>query len=510
MRSSSWVGKARHSYNPTTQVAMRICLLTEQELDAVPFAEDDWPCDPRPFFPDAEWTLVTLQPETAVAELLRLNREGFDLFFNLCDGAWDEGRVGVELVQTLERLNVPFTGASSEFFEPSREAMKRVCAAWGIATPEYVFAHTDEDVERAGETLRFPLFVKHPSSYASNGLTKRSRVVDVAGLKRQAGKCMQTWGSALIEEFIEGREATVLVAENAGDPASPTTYTPMIYTFPEGESFKHHHLKWVDYDGLEAHPVEDPELEALLRRISADFFVGMRGAGFGRCDIRIDADGTPYMLEINANCGVYYEPADAGSADLCLLAEPNGHERFTRGLVQAALERHARKQRVWEVEPRGGGEYVIVTRTPVREGETLIRFQERPHTLVSRSHVERTWSEREREWFRRYAWPLTDEIWVTWDPDPEDWKPSQHSCDPTAWLDGLDVVARRDLPAGTEVTLDYATFYNEEMPSFDCACGSADCRRVIKGTDYLQPFVTRYGRFVSDYVRRAREDLAQG
>ena len=31
---------------------MRICLLTTQDLDAVPFAADDWPCDPRPFLPD--------------------------------------------------------------------------------------------------------------------------------------------------------------------------------------------------------------------------------------------------------------------------------------------------------------------------------------------------------------------------------------------------------------------------------------------------------------------------
>ena len=163
---------------------MRICLLTDQYLDEVPFPEDDWPCDPRPFLPEAEWDLLTLEKDEAVAQVIEAFRTGnYDLFFNLCDGAWDEGRVGIEVIQALEWLDVPFTGATLEFFEPSREAMKRVCHAWGIDTPQYVVARSMADVERAAETLRFPLFVKHPSSYASNGITRASRVVGRAELE---------------------------------------------------------------------------------------------------------------------------------------------------------------------------------------------------------------------------------------------------------------------------------------------------------------------------------------
>ena len=35
-----------------------------------------------------------------VEQVIEASREGYDLFFNLCDGAWDEGRVGIEVVQT--------------------------------------------------------------------------------------------------------------------------------------------------------------------------------------------------------------------------------------------------------------------------------------------------------------------------------------------------------------------------------------------------------------------------
>ena len=215
----------------------------------------------------------------------------------------------------------------------------------GSPLPAYVLASDETDVGRAAATLRFPLFVKHHSSYASVSLSRASRVVTPAGLRRQARKIMTRHGQALIEEYIDGTEATVLVAENPDDPDRPTTYTPLQYRFPEGESFKHARIKWVDFDAMSSFPVEDPVLDARLRDVSARFFRELRGASFGRCDLRVDAEGTPFMLEINPNCGVYYPPTAPGSADLCLASDPAGHEGFTRQLVAAAFRRHERRNR---------------------------------------------------------------------------------------------------------------------------------------------------------------------
>jgi D-alanine-D-alanine ligase len=322
---------------------MRICLLTTQDLDADPFPEDDWPCDPRPFLPEATWSVAVLKKSTSVEHVTRLVGEGHDLYFNLCDGAADQDVPGIEVVETLERYGVPFTGATSEFYEPTREQMKEACRAEGIAAPASVLVRDEADVERALATLRFPLFVKHHSSYASVALSRMSRVCSPGGLRRQVRKIVSRYGAALVEEFIEGAECTVLVAENPDDPRNPTTYVPMQYRFPDGESFKHAKMKWVDYDRMSSFPVEDAALAERLRHAAARFFVAIRGASFGRCDIRVDRDGTPWMLEINPNCGVYYPPADAGSADLCLMQDPAGHEGFTRQLVAAALRRHARR-----------------------------------------------------------------------------------------------------------------------------------------------------------------------
>ena len=143
---------------------------------------------------------------------------------------------------------------------------------------------------------------------------------------------------------IRDSECTVLVAENPEDPARPITYTPAQYEFPKGEEFKHADVKWVIYEGLKSFPVKDPVLAARLRDECARFFVALKAASFGRCDLRVSKDGTPYMLEINANCGIYYPPADYGAADICLSLDPAGHEGFTRQLVAAAFARHARNE----------------------------------------------------------------------------------------------------------------------------------------------------------------------
>jgi len=323
---------------------MRICLLTNQDLDAEPFPTDDWPCDPRPFLPEATWDCAVLTKANAVERVAERARAGYDLFFNLCDGAADEDKPGIEVVLTLERLGVPFTGATSACYEPTREEMKAACRAEGIDTPAHVLARSLEDVERAVTELRFPMFVKHHSSYSSVDLSRASRVVSVAGLRRQVRKIVARHGAALVEEYVDGVECTVLVAEDPDDPLRPTTFTPMEYRFPPGEHFKHARLKWEEFDTMVCTPVADANLATRLRDVSGRFFKAMGAASFGRCDLRVDATGRPFMLEINPNCGVYYPPSAPGSADLCLMHDPAGHAGFTRQLVAAALARHARAQ----------------------------------------------------------------------------------------------------------------------------------------------------------------------
>ena len=102
--------------------------------------------------------------------------------------------------------------------------------------------------------------------------------------------------------------------------------------------------------------IEDRVGAARLKDECSRFFLQLEATSFARCDVRVSRDGVPYVLEINANCGIYYPPADYGSADLCLTHDPAGHAGFTRNLVEAAFARHARATETPSRSMNSGGD----------------------------------------------------------------------------------------------------------------------------------------------------------
>jgi D-alanine-D-alanine ligase len=102
-----------------------------------------------------------LQKSTAVKQLIELSKKGYDCFLNLCDGAWDEDRAGIEVVEALEKLNLPYTGAIPSFYDPSKELMKTTALYYGVPTPGFRTCWNLEEVSEAGQELRYPLIVKH-------------------------------------------------------------------------------------------------------------------------------------------------------------------------------------------------------------------------------------------------------------------------------------------------------------------------------------------------------------
>lgn len=100
-------------------------------------------------------------------------------------------------------------------------------------------------------------------------------------------------------------------------------YLPVEFRFPPGESFKHFGLKWDEYAAMSCVPCTDGDVAERLQAISKRLFVGLDGAGYGRCDIRMNDQGELFMLEINPNCGLFYPPDAMGSADFILYLHVN-------------------------------------------------------------------------------------------------------------------------------------------------------------------------------------------
>jgi hypothetical protein len=92
----------------------------------------------------------------------------------------------------------------------------------------------------------------------------------------------------------------------------------------------------------------------------------------------------------------------------------------------------------------------------------------------------------------RSVWMVGDGVYLalpTSDPSESLDEHLNHSCDATIWLtDEVTVVARRDIAAGEEITLDHATWNPDEAAYADenqaCMCGARNCRRVLTENDW--------------------------
>jgi D-alanine-D-alanine ligase len=251
----------------------------------------------------------------------------------------------VDVIRALERLGLPYTGADERFFDPTREEMQAAAEARGIGFARGFHVTSVEDAERLAAHLRFPLMVKHPRGYGSTGVWRESHVASPAELRLQVERVRASFGAARIEEFIVGREFNVLIVEAPGNRQAPFAYPPMELVFPPGEGFWHAEIKWGDSLPFAFARVVDALLMARLQEIARGLFVAMDGAGYARCDIRMNEGGELFMLEINPNPGIMFRPEDHGPADHMILCDPDGYRGFFDRVFRGAVARHTTRAR---------------------------------------------------------------------------------------------------------------------------------------------------------------------
>ncbi|KAA3628963.1 MAG: SET domain-containing protein [Proteobacteria bacterium] len=78
-----------------------------------------------------------------------------------------------------------------------------------------------------------------------------------------------------------------------------------------------------------------------------------------------------------------------------------------------------------------------------------------------------------------------------------------HSCNPNVGVCGqITFVAMRDIPAGAELTIDYAMIDGDPAERMECSCGARECRKIITGSDWrLQELQRRYAGYFSRYLQ---------
>ena len=267
-------------------------------------------------------SLVSLQGRDLVAVLGRLEAEKPDLVFNLCESLCGVAANEVAVPAVLDLFGLAYTGSNAAALALAldKPRTKDVLLGRGIPTPPYRTMATVEEIERvAAEPLDYPWFLKLANEDASVGITEANVLADGAALAARAKALLAEFGSPLIaERYVPGREVNVTLLGSGADlrvlPLHEIDFAAMPAGRPHIVSYA---AKWdethVDYAGTKPVPIRDasPALLAAIERTARDAWdaVGLRD--YGRVDLRVDAGGTPWVIDVNPNCDI---SPDAGVA----------------------------------------------------------------------------------------------------------------------------------------------------------------------------------------------------
>ncbi|MBV6451905.1 MAG: D-alanine--D-alanine ligase [Anaerolineales bacterium] len=311
---------------------MRICILSDEKIEDF---------NPTQFMEGYDWEFVTMKkPIMGTLRALEARNE-FDVYINLCEGyeksdMGEEGYEAIEVVQALEALNLPFTGADSTFFDPTREQMQAAADAHGVGFAKGYRVNSKDEAKRLVESLRYPIMVKHPQSYGSTGMIKESRCDSLEEVLVQVERVCKEYGAARMEEFIVGREFNVLIVDNPDDFSKPIAYPPTELVFPPGEEFWHTVVKWDTSLPFNFARVTDPELISRLQDIGVRMYKAIGAVSYGRCDVRMNERGEMFILEINPNPAIMLRPDEFGPADFMILYDEGGYKVFFDRMFRVA------------------------------------------------------------------------------------------------------------------------------------------------------------------------------
>lgn len=232
------------------------------------------------------------------------------MVFNLGEGL--DGRLfeEVRVAWALEAMGYVFTGADARALGSSthKARAKALLHAAGVATPPWqIMTHPEQVDGQIVQVLRFPMIVKPVAEDASIGVGAESVVCTVDDLRARVAYVVQCYRqAALVESFIDGREFNVSVW---GNPCKvlPLAEVDLTAFANPAERIVSFAAKWESDSFAYRHtPVTCPANAdpVLSRRIAANARKSWKVIGcrdYARVDMRIAADGTPYVIEVNCN-----------------------------------------------------------------------------------------------------------------------------------------------------------------------------------------------------------------
>jgi D-alanine-D-alanine ligase len=257
-------------------------------------------------------------PLEATADLPRQFMDSpVDLVFNIAEGV--AGRNREAAVPALcELMGIPYTGSDAATLSIAldKALSKRVLRQHGVLTAEFQEMETGR--ERLSPKLKFPLIVKPNQEGSSKGVSAHASVVDdEESLRVVVRELIERYRQpALIEDYISGREFTVGCL---GDKR-PRVLPPMEILFKDKNNPRPVYdfqikQEWEKHVYYECPAKLTPAELKAIEKVTRETFMALDCRDVARIDLRMDARGDIWVIEVNPLPGLTPE-----YSDLCLIA----------------------------------------------------------------------------------------------------------------------------------------------------------------------------------------------
>ncbi|MBN2233403.1 MAG: ATP-grasp domain-containing protein [Deltaproteobacteria bacterium] len=240
----------------------------------------------------------------------RLEAAGAEMVVNLMESIEGHGRL-IHLVPfLLDVLGLPYTGVGAEamLLTSNKLLAKEWLAAAGIPTPPWVTA----DQVRLTDPLPTTWIIKSVWEHASIGLGEHSLVgsTDPAIVQEMLpARAGALGGVCFAEGFVAGREFNLSLLAGAAGPQVLPPAEIIFEGFSEVQpKIVDYRAKWEEDSYAYQHTprcfdfaADDQPLLQSLTDLARRCWECFGLAGYARVDFRVDAEGHPWVLEVNAN-----------------------------------------------------------------------------------------------------------------------------------------------------------------------------------------------------------------
>jgi D-alanine-D-alanine ligase len=278
--------------------------------------------------------------------LSQISAQKPELLFNLCESMDADPRNEPTFAGLLDLFRIPYTGADLLALASClyKHRTKDILIANAVPTPPYRHLRTPADLDDPTlDALDFPWFVKLAHEDASLGITEANVVADGAALRTRARELMAEYKEGVIaERYVEGREINVTLFGNRDNvevlPLHEIDFAAMPPDRPRIVSYA---AKWdenhVDYAGTKPVPLTGMSADQIaeVERVARAAHRAMGLRDYGRVDLRVDASGVPWVIDVNPNPDI---SPDSGVSRAAAAAGMSYHQMVDR-IAQLALVR---------------------------------------------------------------------------------------------------------------------------------------------------------------------------